>query len=217
MQPRRGRTSATIAFSIPVLLYSYLKLELFSPSANAVAIGRSVRQNFEERIDVVADAGRDDEVELDSILQHEIDSKGRVTNIEDALDVGTSLDRQAGQDRSGDDARFTIGLLLIHTATLLMPPGFDTDREVKATGIRSISAKNLWYFLEGMRSSRTEGLDFPIRSLPPFSRLVQGQNWRSTKNPSDLLVSREMETDGTEVSMQTGFGYSSIFAEDEDD
>lgn len=133
MQPRRGRTSATIAYSIPVLLYSYLKLELFSPSANAVAIGRGVRQNLEKRIDVVADAGRDNEVNLDSILQHEIDSKGRVTNIEDALDVGTSLDGQAGQDRSGDDARFAIvcvGLLPIHIATLSFDPLTATQRQL---------------------------------------------------------------------------------------
>lgn len=116
-----------------------------------------------------------------------------------------------------DDLMALAAALDVSPNTLLMPAGLDTDREVKASGIQSISAKNLWYFLEGMRSSRTDSLDFPIRSLPPFSRLVQGENWRSAKNPAELLVSREMETDGREVTMQTGFGYSSIFAGDEDD
>ncbi len=87
---------------------------------------------------------------------------------------------------------------------------------MKAAGIRSISAKDYWYFLDGMLSPRTRGLDFPIRSQPPFLRPTTG-DWRSTVNPAELLISREMETDGVKPSMRVSFGYDSIFKDDEDD
>ncbi|MFD9682929.1 hypothetical protein ACFWAD_23860 [Rhodococcus sp. NPDC059969] len=94
--------------------------------ANAIYVASAdLGQQDDERVDVASDVNRDDKVELESTLQSEIDSKGRVTNLEDTLDIGTSLDRQAGHDRSSDDARFaiiSIGLLLVHPVTVSLDP-----------------------------------------------------------------------------------------------
>ncbi|QII04347.1 helix-turn-helix transcriptional regulator [Rhodococcoides fascians A25f] len=99
--------------------------------------------------------------------------------------------------------------------TLLIEPAYDGDLEVNASGAERVSVRSLWFFLDGMRSLRTSNLDFAVASQPPFLRPAT-YAWRSTK-PGDgpLLVSRMIESDGTDVSIRASFGYGTIFTEDD--
>lgn len=98
---------------------------------------------------------------------------------------------------------------------LLMPSGFDSNETIEATGVQAISSKNFWYFLDGMRSVISTGLDFAVRSQPPFLRPASF-TWRSTQDADQLLVSRQLETDGKDVSMKAGIGYDRIFDNEDD-
>ncbi|WP_337456600.1 helix-turn-helix domain-containing protein [Prescottella sp. D32] len=95
--------------------------------------------------------------------------------------------------------------------TLLMQGGTDGDREVHPTATITSTARELWFFLDGMRSLTDGGLDFVVHSQPEFLSPVPSLRRRTGKSIKPVLVNRQIESDGRNVSLQTGIGEASIF------
>ncbi|MDJ0359711.1 helix-turn-helix transcriptional regulator [Rhodococcus sp. H29-C3] len=145
------------------------------------------------------------------------DLADRLQNTDRPLAHNTISEIERGARRVDvDDLVAIAGALRVAPNLLLMPRTESGDTVVTATTRPEISAREYWFFLEGMRPldvetlTRTEAFDFALRSLPAFLPLHTSMLQRSS-NESPLLVRRRMQSDGLSVELEAGVSSQSIF------